>query len=293
MDSKVRHSNVVVCDTETGGLDHRKHALIEVALVAYDGHGPEPLNLITHPQYQEGKVCTPEALAVNGFTQEIFDASGIYDDAMRDAIASWFTEFCHLRGLIKQVDYSGELSDATADFRKIVLAGHNISFDRFFLKEFLGREMWSHRTLDTHTLLWAAHQRGDLIDPKMDAAFEELGIVVSEGQRHRALGDAMATKKLLKALVDLPRNNWDRLRLFRDGAQWCALFGKDLQEGIAGFGDTPDEARADFSAKMADLTRLLVCTREPIDPYVFTILDTTQKVPEMPGIDTPTGGCSD
>lgn len=31
-------------------------------------------------------------------------------------------------------------------------------------------------------------------------------------------------------------------RLFRDGDQWCVLFGNDLMTGIAGFGDTPHEA---------------------------------------------------
>lgn len=31
-----------------------------------------------------------------------------------------------------------------------------------------------------------------------------------------------------------------------DGNQWCALLGADLQSGVAGFGDTPDAAMADF-----------------------------------------------
>lgn len=31
-----------------------------------------------------------------------------------------------------------------------------------------------------------------------------------------------------------------------DGNQWCALFGENLQDGIAGFGDTPELAYADF-----------------------------------------------
>lgn len=31
-------------------------------------------------------------------------------------------------------------------------------------------------------------------------------------------------------------------RLFIDGNQWCALFGENIQEGVAGFGDSPDEA---------------------------------------------------
>ena len=35
-------------------------------------------------------------------------------------------------------------------------------------------------------------------------------------------------------------------RLFRDGDQWLALFGDNLQEGVAGFGDTPDAAMRAF-----------------------------------------------
>ena len=31
-----------------------------------------------------------------------------------------------------------------------------------------------------------------------------------------------------------------------DGNKWCALYGENLQEGVAGFGDSPAEAYADF-----------------------------------------------
>jgi len=35
-------------------------------------------------------------------------------------------------------------------------------------------------------------------------------------------------------------------KLFIDGAQWCALFGDNLQDGVAGFGDSPAEAMWNF-----------------------------------------------
>lgn len=35
-------------------------------------------------------------------------------------------------------------------------------------------------------------------------------------------------------------------RLCIDGDQWCALYGENLQSGIAGFGDTPERAMLDF-----------------------------------------------
>jgi len=35
-------------------------------------------------------------------------------------------------------------------------------------------------------------------------------------------------------------------KLFLDGDQWCVLYGDDLQSGLAGFGDSPALAMADF-----------------------------------------------
>lgn len=35
-------------------------------------------------------------------------------------------------------------------------------------------------------------------------------------------------------------------RIMPDGNQWCALYGENLQEGVAGFGDTPEAAACDF-----------------------------------------------
>ncbi len=31
-----------------------------------------------------------------------------------------------------------------------------------------------------------------------------------------------------------------------DGNQWCALYGENLQDGVAGFGDSPDAAMRAF-----------------------------------------------
>lgn len=37
-----------------------------------------------------------------------------------------------------------------------------------------------------------------------------------------------------------------RPRVFPDGNLWCALYGENLQEGVAGFGETPYLASYDF-----------------------------------------------
>lgn len=37
-----------------------------------------------------------------------------------------------------------------------------------------------------------------------------------------------------------------RPKVYPDGNMWCALYGKNIQEGVAGFGDTPSAAMYDF-----------------------------------------------
>lgn len=37
-----------------------------------------------------------------------------------------------------------------------------------------------------------------------------------------------------------------RPAILPDGKSWCALYGEDLVRGVAGFGDTPEQACEDF-----------------------------------------------
>jgi len=43
-----------------------------------------------------------------------------------------------------------------------------------------------------------------------------------------------------------------RPRISIDGNQWCVLYGDNLQDGIAGFGNTPALAMADFDKARED-----------------------------------------
>lgn len=39
-----------------------------------------------------------------------------------------------------------------------------------------------------------------------------------------------------------------RPKISIDGNKWCALYGDNLQDGVAGFGDSPELAMRDFNA---------------------------------------------
>lgn len=43
-----------------------------------------------------------------------------------------------------------------------------------------------------------------------------------------------------------------RPRLFIDGNQWCALLGENVQDGVAGFGDSPELAGWDFDKRFCE-----------------------------------------
>jgi len=46
-------------------------------------------------------------------------------------------------------------------------------------------------------------------------------------------------------------------RLFIDGDKWCALYGANIQDGIAGFGDSPAKAFENFNVNfITDLPKL-------------------------------------
>ena len=42
-----------------------------------------------------------------------------------------------------------------------------------------------------------------------------------------------------------------RPAIYIDGNDWCALYGENIQDGVAGFGDSPAEAMAAFDTAWA------------------------------------------
>jgi hypothetical protein len=65
-----------------------------------------------------------------------------------------------------------------------------------------------------------------------------------EGADHAA---RMAAREFQSAAQEMQRPSAIfKSTLSRDGDQYCALLGENLQTGVDGFGDTPDKAMRDF-----------------------------------------------
>lgn len=45
------------------------------------------------------------------------------------------------------------------------------------------------------------------------------------------------------------------MRVYPDGDQWCALYGENMQDGVVGFGDTPEAATQAFDAEWSELSQ--------------------------------------
>jgi hypothetical protein len=60
----------------------------------------------------------------------------------------------------------------------------------------------------------------------------------------------LTEEAILAAAVEAQEFNLVKLlspRIFIDGNQWCVLHGENLQDGVAGFGDSPILAVYDFN----------------------------------------------
>ena len=96
---------------------------------------------------------------------------------------------------------------------------------------------------DTHQAIYHA-VRSRLSNCDVGAAVESA--ILSAGLAHYADRAAMAVEI---ATYEYTRPSAVyRPSLFIDGNMWCALYGDNLQDGVAGFGDTPSKAMIAFDS---------------------------------------------
>lgn len=79
-------------------------------------------------------------------------------------------------------------------------------------------------------------------------------VLSEEWQRHIASvvdhWSMMARESIGQAALEHTRPSvLFKPRLSIDGDQWCALYGDNLQDGVAGFGKSPQDAMWDFDAQ--------------------------------------------
>jgi DNA polymerase III, epsilon subunit and related 3''-5'' exonucleases len=179
---------ILFIDTETGGLDSSIHQLLSIGLVVWCDN--QILDACEIPIHDKSLQVDISAIKVNKI-----DIVSHMKIAFTPAYAFEMLDDFLYRNFI--------------DYDKIILGGHNVSFDVNFLKSFYKRlnknynARFSHRLIDTSSILHFLYYT-DIIKEKVissQQAFDFFNINVKD--RHTALADAMATAILFSKLIKL------------------------------------------------------------------------------------------
>lgn len=166
--------DVVFFDSETTGLDEKKHELLSIAAVrrSYDRKVIARYEALIVPRRIE--LAEGEALKVNGYTAE----------AWKDAIP--------LRSALLGLTELLVTGSAQSNGAPPIVVGHNVQFDLRFLRaayEEAGLVMprTDYHAIDTSSLAWPLCARGLFPKVKLEVVCTHLGIS-NEGQ-HGAMRD--------------------------------------------------------------------------------------------------------
>jgi len=180
---------MIILDIEASGTEYQKHSIVSIGAVDFDN--PENRFYEECQIWPEAHIM-PEALEVNGFTEEEIT------DETKQTEAEAVTKF---------LEWSQHMGDRT-------LCGQNPSFDRDFVRAAAGRAHlnWdlAYRTIDTHSLCWMhiiksgnkppvdeKHRRSRL---DLDAILEYCGIP-EEPHPHNALTGALCHAEVASRLL--------------------------------------------------------------------------------------------
>ena len=185
----MKAERILFLDTETGGLDSEKHDLLTIGLVVWENM--QILDELELKISRESYRAEESALKVNGINLKQLEKEGINE-----------------KEVINQLLYF--VKKNFGENKNFVVAGHNINFDKDFLKKFLKDNYinWSnhfgYRTIDTMTLLLFVYLQGKTEGRrlgKLDDAIQHFNLDPEE--RHTALCDARVTARLFEKLLML------------------------------------------------------------------------------------------
>lgn len=189
---------VVFFDLETGGLDSQRHPIIELAAVACDDQGFEPIEEFHQRVAFDPRRADPEALRINNYDAEL------WRDAIpeRDLVAT-FSRFLRSHATLQMISKAGR------PYQVARLGGHNAaSFDFAFLRSVFERNNAflpaAFMVLDTLQLaLWTFYRQGDAAGPenlKLETLVRHFQ-VERAGEAHSALSDVHATIAVVRRLL--------------------------------------------------------------------------------------------
>ena len=170
---KERQEGYVVIDLETTGLNSSSDEIIELAAIRIINHKiADQLEILVKTEKGVPKVITE----LTGITEEILEEKGT-------VLSSAMERFCEFIG-------------------QSTIVGHNIAFDRCFLKEACRKtNRMNLKNSAKDTLDLARRRIDDIDDYKLHALADYFQIKVEE--EHRALSDCITTFQVFEKLNEI------------------------------------------------------------------------------------------
>ncbi len=186
-------NHLISIDTETTGVNPFQDKILSIALVPFNKE-IEPLQVFI--KYSSAlQFSTSKAAEIFNKYKTDYETKGI--------------------SVLTAVDQIDEYLKKLSTDNPVTFVGHNVGFDIAFLTGLYDlcerKPTWSHRSVDTHSILRFLFDSG-LLDEEafgLEKALKYFNIPLAKEEYHTALGDATVTAKLYNHLVNLNKSwNW-------------------------------------------------------------------------------------
>ena len=181
----------IVIDTETSGLRPNQHQILTIGMVLIDV-APKKLEFVDeshlfvkHKEYHLSKT----AMRINGIDIQEHDKKGIFPKFACKSVNNFLDEH---------------------SLRKTPIVGHNVHFDKNFLKVLFqeeGLELPFHHEKEDTRYIWERLRRQGLISPdknaKLGTIAEHFGVDYTKA--HDALADCKITAQVYHKLLPMTK----------------------------------------------------------------------------------------
>lgn len=206
-------------DIETTGLDPKKHAILEIAIIQFDSQGSGAERWWHRYVIPEDMLWTEYCLKLHAF---------LLTDLLLGKVARVDTTnhgknslAVHAVNLLPDLRYwmreNGLYNEKDGKYPKLTACGKNFGrFDQLFIEDQMSTEIFKIRSLDP-TLWFARHTDEvlpDLLECKKRAAEEGCKFAFSE-VRHNAIDDALDIVFLIQHVMQKRDNFYEEYKRFK------------------------------------------------------------------------------